>query len=69
MRSKEEGLYRENGREDEGTLRSERSTVKKVARVPTNINDPRLACQSMHASQQTNQTVTPRVRPKEVMNP
>ena len=33
---------------------------------PYDINDPRLACQSMYASQDTSQTVTPRVRPKEV---
>ena len=33
---------------------------------PYDINDPRLACQSMYASQDTSQTVTPRVHPKEV---
>ena len=35
---------------------------------PYDINDPRPACQSVHVSQDTNQTVTPGVRPKEVMN-
>ena len=36
---------------------------------PYNINDPRLACQSVHASQDTNQIVTLRVRPREVTDP
>ena len=36
---------------------------------PYDINDHRLACQSMHASQDTNQTVTLRARPREVTDP
>ena len=34
-----------------------------------NINDPRLACQFVRTSQETNQTITPRVHPKEVTDP
>ena len=36
---------------------------------PYDINDHRLACQSVHASQDTNQTVTLRARPREVTDP
>ena len=36
---------------------------------PYDINDCRLACQSVHASQDTNQTVTLRALPREVTDP
>ena len=36
---------------------------------PYDINDHRLAYQSVHASQDTNQTITLRARPREVTDP
>ena len=39
------------------------------ATFPYGINDPRLAYQSVRASQRMSQTITPRVRPKEVTDP
>jgi len=36
---------------------------------PYDINDPRLTCQSIRPSQETSQTVTPRVHPREVTDP
>ena len=37
MRGKEVGLYRRNGTEDEGTLRSKRLTTKEMPRAPTTL--------------------------------
>ena len=69
MRGKRAGLYKGNGGEDKGTLRSKRLATREMTRTPTKFNDTRLACQSMHISQETSLTVAPRVRPGEVTDP
>ena len=69
MRGKRAGLYKGNGGEDKGTLHSKRLATREMTRTPTKFNDPRLACQSVHISQETSLTVTPRVRPSEVKDP
>ena len=69
MRGKRAGLYRGNGTKDKGMLRFKRLATREMTCTPTTFNDPRLACQSMHISQETSLTVTPRVRPGEVTNP
>ena len=36
---------------------------------PYGINDPKLACQSVRASQKTSKTITPQVCPREATDP
>ena len=59
MRGKRAGLYKGNGAEDKETLRSKRLATREMTRTPTKFNDPRLACQSVHISQETSLIVTP----------
>ena len=59
MKGKRAGLYKGNGGEDKGMLRSKRLATREMTHTPTTFNDPRLACQSVRISQETSLTVTP----------
>ena len=69
MRGKEVGLYRGNGMEDEGTLRSKILTIEWTPCVPTTLLTLGPACQFGHVSQETSRTVTSRVHLGEIMDP